>query len=80
MDGAALSDWFAHPEDPAQVRYEALRAVLHEGEPAVDVAARFGIPYGTLRNHVCEFRRMLARGETPPFSNRCGEAGRRTAA
>jgi hypothetical protein len=76
MDGTAWSDWFAHPRDPAHVRYEALRAVLHEGEPAIEVAARLGIPYGTLRNHVSAFRRMLAREETPPFFGRSGEAKR----
>jgi len=79
MDGTASSDWFTHPEDPAHARYEALRAVLHEGEPAVDVAARFGIPYGTLRNHIRDFRRMLARGVTPPFFGCFNEAGRRRA-
>ena len=77
MDGAAFGDWFAAPRDPAHVRYEALRAVLHDGETAIDVAARFGIPYGTLRNHVCEFRRLVARGESPPFFNRSGAAGPR---
>lgn len=77
MDGAALGDWFAVPQDPAHVRYEALRAVLLDGEPTVEVADRFGIPYGTLRNHVRAFRRMLERGETPPFFNRSGAAGRR---
>jgi hypothetical protein len=77
MDGTALSEWFAHPQDPAHVRYEALRAVLHEGEPAVDVAARFGIPYGTLRNHIAGLRRTIARGETPPFFSRSSADGRR---
>ena len=76
MDGAVLGDWFAAPRDPAHVRYEALRAVFLDGDPASEVADRFGIPRGTLRNHVSSFRGLLARGETPPFFGRSDAAVR----
>lgn len=67
MDGSELRDWFTGANDPAHRKYEALRAVIVDDEPAVDVADRTGIPYGTLRNWLSELRQVHARGEPPPF-------------
>lgn len=38
MDGRNYEDFFLHPQDATQRRYEALRAVCVEGESAADVA------------------------------------------
>lgn len=67
MDGRNYEDFFLHPQDATQRRYEALRAVCLEGESAADVADRMGIPQGTLRNWACEFRRLVDAGCAPPF-------------
>jgi transposase-like protein len=49
-------EFFARPTDPAQRRYEALRAYLHEGHPAAEVARRFGYATDTLHAMVRQFR------------------------
>ncbi|MGH9247883.1 MAG: hypothetical protein ACRD29_26930, partial [Acidimicrobiales bacterium] len=48
--------FFARPADATQRRYEALRAYLHEGRPAGDVARHFGYAPDTLHAMVREFR------------------------
>ncbi len=67
MDGRAYENFFVQPQDATQRRYEALRSVIVDGEPSVDVAQRMNIPQGTLRNWVCEFCKQIDSGCTPPF-------------
>jgi transposase-like protein len=49
-------EFFARPTDPTQRRYEALRAYLHQGLPAAEVARRFGYATDTLHGMVRQFR------------------------
>jgi transposase-like protein len=52
----AGGEFFARPEDPAQRRYEALRAYLFEGRSAAEVAEAFGYTMQTLHSMVRDFR------------------------
>lgn len=67
MDGYA--DFFLKPDadEVYHRRYEVLRAVFVDDEPMVEVAQRFGLNYGTVRNWVSEFRRSQDAGTTSPF-------------
>jgi transposase len=63
MEQSASSDlsrtggeFFAEPEHPVQRRYEALRAYLHDGLSAAQVAERFGYSPQTVRTLVRDFR------------------------
>ncbi len=67
MNGNNFSHYFSTPEQPTHRRYEALRAVFVEDEPMQDVAQRFDVSYGTIRNWASEFSRNYEAGETPPF-------------
>ncbi len=67
MNGSNFSDYFLTPEQPAHRRYEALRAVFVDDEPMQDVAQRFEVNYGTIRNWASEFSRTYEAGESPPF-------------
>jgi transposase len=49
-------EFFAEPEHPVQRRYEALRAYLHDGLSAAQVAERFGYSPQTVRTLVRDFR------------------------
>jgi transposase-like protein len=68
MNTHDVADYFLHPTDTVHRRYEALRAVLVEGLSLQEVAQRFEVRYGTLRNWVSEFRREWEAGQPPPFS------------
>jgi hypothetical protein len=68
MDDPRWQQFFVDPQLTQQRRYEAIRAVIMEGEPAQDVAARFSFTHGTLRNLVTQFRACIRQGRTPPFS------------
>ena len=68
MDDPRWQQFFVDPQLTQQRRYEAIRPVILEGEPAQDVAARFGFTHGTLRNLVSQFRACIRQGRTPPFS------------
>ena len=70
MDGRNYRDFFVHPADAAQRRYEALRSVFLEEQPMKAVAQRFDVSYGTIRNWVSEFCRGQDDGQSPPFSLR----------
>ena len=59
--------YFVQPIEASHRRYEALRAVVVDEEPMKDVADRFGVSYGTVRNWASEFRRQRDAGEPPPF-------------
>lgn len=67
MGGRIYEDFFVQPQDATQRRYEALRAVIVDGELCVDAAQRMNIPHGTLRNWVCGFRKQIDDGCAPPF-------------
>jgi len=49
-------EFFTAPTHPSQRRYEALRAYLHDGEPATVVAQRFGYTAASLNSAVRDFR------------------------
>lgn len=70
MNGSNYKDYFVQPADSLQRRYEALRAVVVEEQPMQQVAERFDVGYGTVRNWVSEFRRGWDAGQSPPFSLR----------
>ena len=68
MDDPRFQQFFCEPHSTQQRRYEAIRAVVVEGQPPQAVAARFGFAYGTLRNLVAQFHADIRQGQTPPFS------------
>ena len=68
MDDPRFQQFFANPQLPQQCRYEAIRAVVFDGQSLQTVATRFGLAYGTLRNLVSQFRAGIRQGRTPPFS------------
>lgn len=67
MDRQGYEDYFLQPEEAAHRRYEALRCVFVEKQPMKEVAERFGVSYGTVRNWVSEFRQIRNAGERPPL-------------
>jgi hypothetical protein len=60
--------FFLEPTQPLHRRYEALRAVLVDGQPQIEVAQRFGYTYNTMRRLVSDFRAQCRAGQGPPFS------------
>jgi transposase-like protein len=66
----AYDQFFLEPSAPWHLRYEALRAVFVEEEPLCDVAKRFDVNYGTLRNWVSSFRVAYDQGQASPFFGR----------
>ena len=68
MDRNACQQFFLHPGALAQRRYEVLRAVFVDEDTALDVAERFSLSHGTVRNWVSQLGAQLGRGEPPPFS------------
>ena len=70
MDDPRFQQFFGDPQQTPQRRYEAIRAVILEGQPLPVAAAHFGFAYGTLRNLVAQFRACIRQGRMPPFSLR----------
>ena len=70
MSGIDCKDYFLHPAEASHRRYEALRSVLLDEKPMQEVAGRYDISYGTIRNWVSDFRRGQDAGQSPPFSPR----------
>jgi transposase-like protein len=68
MTALNYKDYFLQPVDGSHRRYEALRCVVVEEQSMKQVAQRFEVSYGTLRNWVSEFCRLQDAGESPPFS------------
>ena len=68
MNALNYKDYFLQPVDGSHRRYEALRSVVVEEQSMKQVAQRFEVSYGTLRNWVSEFCRLQAAGQSPPFS------------
>jgi len=50
------AEYFSNPAEPAQRRYEALRAYLLEGQPAAATGARFGYSTATVYQMAAELR------------------------
>jgi len=67
MNALNYKDYFLRPVEESQRRYEALRSVVVEEQPGKEVAQRFEVSYGTLRNWISEFCRTQDSGELPPF-------------
>ena len=63
MNRSDYTDYFLNPEQANHRRYEALRAVFVEEESLQDVAQRFGLTYGSIRNWTSDFRRSRDAGE-----------------
>lgn len=70
MDDPRWQQFFGDPQSTQQRRYEVIRAVILDQHPMAEVAKRFGVTYGTVRNFVSQFRACLSQGRTPPFSLR----------
>jgi hypothetical protein len=68
MDDPRFQQFFVDPQQTPQRHYEAIRAVILEGQSLPAAAARFGFAYGTLRNLVARFRACIRQGRKPPFS------------
>lgn len=77
MDRNACQQFFLHPGGIGQRRYEVLRAVFVDEDTALDVAERFSLSHGTVRNWVSQFGAQLKRGEQPPFSMAAPRTGRK---
>jgi transposase-like protein len=71
MDRQPYASFFLQPTGVWHRRYEALRSVFVEQRPLSQVADRFGITCGTVRNWVSEFRSQRDGGQPPPFSANC---------
>ena len=67
MNGLDYRDFFVHPVEAAHRRYEALRCVFVEERPMKEVAGRYDVSYGTIRNWVSEFCRGQDDGQSAPF-------------
>ena len=68
MNRDICQQFFLQPDGIRQRRYEVLRAVFVDDDTALDVADRFRLSHGTVRNWVSQFSAQLERGEHPPFS------------
>jgi hypothetical protein len=74
MNALNYKSYFLRPVEDSHRRYEALRSVLVDEQPMKEVAQRFEVSYGTLRNWVSEFCRTKDSGQLPPFSpGRCAD-------
>jgi len=67
MNGRNYRAFFVHPVHAGQRRYEALRSVFVEEQPMKEVAQRYDVSYGTIRNWMSEFCRGQDAGQPPPF-------------
>lgn len=77
MNARTVNDYFLQPTEAIHRRYESLRSVFVDGLSLKEVAHRFEVGYGTVRNWVSEFRRELEAGQSPPFfPPRCADAPR----
>lgn len=75
MDRNTCQQFFLQPGGMAQRRYEVLRAVFVDEDTALDVADRFRLSHGTVRNWVSQFGAQLQRGEQPPFLRAATRSG-----
>ena len=75
MDRNACQQFFLQPDGIEQRHYEVLRAVFVDEDTARDVAERFGLSHGTVRNWASQFSAQLECGEPPPFSMAAARRG-----
>ncbi len=68
MDAINFASYFLSPMHANHRRYEALRSHFVDEKSMQDVAQRFGVSYGTMRNWVSEFCSAQSSGYGPPFS------------
>lgn len=68
MSGQAYERFFLEPNDSIHRRYETLRAVFVDKLPMKEVAGRFDVHYGTVRNWASEFRAQHEAKQAPFFS------------
>ena len=68
MQDSFYRRFFLEPSQPLHRRYEALRAVLVDNQPQVEVAKRFGYTYNALRRLVSDCRAQYRADQVPPFS------------
>lgn len=68
MDDQRIRQWFLDPSQPQQRHYEILRACFVERQPMPELARRFGLSHGAVRNLVSQFRAQFRDGRLPPFS------------
>ena len=69
MNGQACEQFFLQPNDPIHRRYETLRAVFVDKQQMKEVASRFNVHYGTVRNWASEFRAQQDARQPPFFSH-----------
>jgi hypothetical protein len=67
MEDRPCLQFFLEPQQTFQRRYEALRALIVDGQPLSRVAERFGYKISALKSMACRFRADCRRGITPPF-------------
>ena len=67
MDRNTCQQFFLQPGGMGQRRYEVLRAVFVDDDTTLDVAERFSLSHGTVRNGVSQFGGSWERGEQPPL-------------
>lgn len=68
MNANDYSGYFLCPEEASHRRYEALRSVFVDEDSMLEVAERFEVSYGTIRNWVSDFCRSYDADQLPPFS------------
>jgi hypothetical protein len=73
MEDRPCLQFFLEPQQTFQRQYEALRAIVVDGEPLSCVAERFGYKVPTLKSMACRFRANCRRGVPPPFFFRTAE-------
>ena len=78
MDVNNRASYFLQPRQPNHRRYEVLRSVFVEDESMQDVASRFKVSYGTVRNWVSEFCRCQDASDEPPFFRKSNEDDHRS--
>lgn len=78
MDVNNRANYVLLPRQPNHRRYEVLRSVFVEDESMQDVASRFEVSYGTVRNWVSEFCRCQDTSAEPPFFRKSNEDDHRS--
>jgi transposase len=78
MDVNNRAVYFLQPRQPNHRWYEVLRSVFVEDESMQDVASRFEVSYGTVRNWVSEFCRCQDTSAEPPFFRKSNEDDHRS--
>ena len=68
MQDSLYRHFFFEPYQPLHRRYEALRAVVVDGQPHGEVAKRCGYTYNPLRRLVSDWRAQCRAEQVPPLS------------